>query len=69
MFSVLLLNQSSRLYDCETDASYLMGIDPATGNPTNSLLGPYLGSYSSFEADVINSVSGSTLLWSALYVR
>ena len=46
-----------------------MGIDPNTGNPTNALLGPYLGSYINYEVDIVNSTSGSTLLWSALYVR
>ena len=64
-----MFNQSSRVYDRNIDASYLMGIDPNTGSPTNALLGPYLGSFSGYQADVINSMSGSTLLWSALYVR
>ena len=69
MFSVLLLNQSSRVYDCEQDASYLMGIDPTTANPTNALLGPLLGSYNGYECSVVNSMPGSTISWSALYLR
>ena len=68
-YSVFLLNQSSRAYDRTKDASYLMGIDPATGSPTNSLLGTYLGSYSDYKVDVVNSMSGSTLMWSAIYIR
>ena len=46
-----------------------MGIDPFTGAPTNALLGPFLTNYSSFDATVVNSMSGSTLIWSAMYVR
>ena len=68
-FSVFLFNQSSRAYDCSKDAPYLMGIDPSSGKATNALLGPYAGSYTGYECEVVNSTSGSKLLWSAIYVR
>ena len=69
-FSVLYFNQSSRVYDKTVDASYLLGINPTNGQPTNSLLGPFLaGKNYSVISDAASSVSGSVVNWSVLYIR
>ena len=68
-YSVFLFNQSGRAYDCAKDASYLMGNNPDSKTPTYSLLGPYIGSYSNYECNVVDFKLGSTLLWSSIYVK
>ena len=42
IYSVFLLNQSSRLYNTAIDCPYLLGLDPNTSLATGGLLGPYL---------------------------
>ncbi|GAX75913.1 hypothetical protein CEUSTIGMA_g3356.t1 [Chlamydomonas eustigma] len=69
VYSVFYFNQSGRIFDTTIDCPYLLGINPTTGLPTNALLGPYLTDYMSYQCDVTLSQEGSSLLWSALYVR
>lgn len=74
VYAVFYFNQSSRVYDPITDCSYLLGINPITGQPTNALAGPWLSSFAgtpyTYSCNVASSPSSNNLLaWSVLYVK
>ncbi|GAX73276.1 hypothetical protein CEUSTIGMA_g730.t1 [Chlamydomonas eustigma] len=71
-FSVFMFNQSSRLYNESQDCFYLLGMDPSNINAvTHGLLGPYLSNVWNWECSTqsSNTLEGSQLAWSALYLR